>query len=482
MLLSALLQNTKVLSSYQDCDVFDIKVNSNESMQGAVYVCINGVKADGHQFAKEALNKGALYVICERDLQLEKQIIVEDTRECYANMCKLFYNSSSDSLMLIATTGTNGKTSVSTIIKNLLSHAGIETGLISTIRAEYADEIQSLEQTTPDPYTLHQLFSRMVKKGCRAVSMEASSHALDQKRLVGCNFEIGVFTNLTQDHLDYHKDMEDYYQAKKKLFSLSKFGVINIDDTYGKRLTKEISIPFYTYSIEDCTADFYASHINCRNAGVEFTLHHKEIETKVVFAIPGLYSVQNALAGIAVATKLGISLTNSISGLAKIKGIMGRNEIVYAEPSYQVICDYAHTPDGLENILKSTKQYAKGRVVLLFGCGGDRDRTKRSKMGAIASKYADFIIVTSDNPRTEDPKQIIQDILKGIPKGKEHVVIVDRSDAICYAVKNAMSNDTIILAGKGHEQYQIIGTKKYLYDERVIVQDCVNTKEDLERK
>lgn len=477
MLLSTLLSNTTVQSSYEDCEVTDIKVNSNESMQNAVYVCIHGVKIDGHLFAKEALEKGALYVICERDLSLEKQIIVEDTRLCYANMCKNLFERKVDSLTLIATTGTNGKTSVSTIIKTLLNNAGIETGLVSTIRAEYVNEIQSLEQTTPDPYTLHHLFFRMAQKGCKAVSMEASSHALDQKRLSGCNFAIGVFTNLTQDHLDYHKDMEDYYLAKRKLFELSKFGVINIDDAYGKRLTKEISIPFYTYSIEDKNADFYANHIICSNHGVEFILHHNQIESKVLFAIPGLYSVQNALASLAVATKLGISLTNSISSLAKIKGIMGRNEIVYAEPSYQIICDYAHTPDGLENILKSTKQYAKGRVVLLFGCGGDRDKTKRPKMGAVASKYADFLIVTSDNPRTEDPETIIDDILKGIPENKNHVVITDRSDAICYAVKNAMPNDTIILAGKGHEQYQIIGTKKYLYDERVIVQDCVNNKE-----
>ncbi|WMJ23764.1 UDP-N-acetylmuramoyl-L-alanyl-D-glutamate--2,6-diaminopimelate ligase [Paludicola sp. MB14-C6] len=477
MLLSALLSKTKVLSEYKDCEVSDVKVNSNEQLKNAIYVCIHGVKIDGHQFAAEALRKGALYVICESNLGLEKQIIVEDTRLCYANMCKILFENKADLLTLIATTGTNGKTSVSTIIKTLLNNAGIETGLVSTIRAEYANEIESLEQTTPDPYILHQLFHKMERKGCKAVSMEASSHALDQKRLSGCQFEIGVFTNLTQDHLDYHKDMEDYYLAKRKLFNIARFGVINIDDTYGKRLTEEIQIPFYTYSIVNPKADFYADQIICSNQGVQFNLHHKQIESKVSFAIPGLYSVQNALAGIAVATKLGISLFNSISSIAKIKGIMGRNEIVYANPSYQIICDFAHTPDGLENILKSTRQYATGRVVLLFGCGGDRDKTKRPKMGAVASKYADFLIVTSDNPRTEDPEFIINDILKGIPENKDHVVIVDRSDAICYAIKNAMPNDTIILAGKGHEQYQIIGTRKYLYDERVIVQDCVNNKD-----
>jgi len=479
MLLSMLLSDCEISSEYQDCEVLDVTSNSNEVTKNSVYVCIRGVKIDGHAFAKEAIKKGAICIICEEDLAIPNQIIVINTRLCYTSMCKNLFGRKCDELILIATTGTNGKTSVSTIIKQMLLKADIKAGLISTIQAEYGDNYKVLETTTPDAHKLHELFAIMHEDGCKAVALEASSHALDQKRLEFCNFEVAVFTNLTQDHLDYHKDMEEYFNAKKRLFSMAKCAIINIDDNYGKRLCGEIPCPFSTYSTIDNTADFFADEIIYKKNGVEFILHHNEIQGKVSFAIPGLYSVQNALASIAAGIKLGISLDKIIVALAEVKVIMGRSEIIETNKPFSVICDYAHTPDGLENILKSTKEYAKGRVIALFGCGGDRDKSKRQQMAEIASKYADFLIVTSDNPRTENPSRIISDILKGIPKGQKFIVIVNRTDAIRFAISSARRNDTIILAGKGHEQYQVLGDKKIYYDERRIVRGFINSHKDV---
>lgn len=476
MLLSLLLKDVEVLNEYQDCQVDDIEVNSHEDMTNKAYVCIRGLHTDGHEYAKQALEKGASVVVCEHDLNLSNQVIVSDTRKCYAIMCKHFYQDKADDLMLVATTGTNGKTSVTTIIQKIMKSAGIKTGMLSTIQAQYEGEVEVLDKTTPDAHTLHRLFFQMREKGCDAVCLEASSHALDQKRLDACKFTIAIFTNLSQDHLDYHENMEEYFNAKKKLFTMASYAVINIDDVYGKRLVQEIDIPCVTYSIEDQTADFFADEIICNNDGVSFLLHHNEIQSRIKFAIPGLYSVQNALASIAACMKLGVSLENILKTLIDIDGIKGRSEVIKTDEPFSVICDFAHTPDGLENILKSTKQYAKGRVVILFGCGGDRDKKKRPLMGAVAAKYADYLIVTSDNPRTEKPKSIISDILKGIPKGTNFIVIPERSDAISYAIRTAKEGDTIILAGKGHEQYQILGDKKLYYDERRIVKGCLKAR------
>lgn len=477
MLLSALLENAEVLSQYSDCEIYDVKSDTDEVFIGCAFVCIKGSNVDSHIYAKTAIKNGAIAIICERDLGLKNQVVVSDTRKCFALMCKNLFEKAADNMKLVATTGTNGKTSVTTIINKIISDAGVSSGIISTIQAQYKDFIQELDNTTPESHTLHFLFKQMKDRGCEAVCMEASSHALDQKRLDFCNFEIAIFTNLTQDHLDYHSTMEEYYYAKKRLFSMSKYAVINIDNEYGIRLKNEIEIPYCTYSISQPDADFYADEIICTNDGVSFMLHHNQIQTRVKFAIPGLYSVQNALAASAAAFKMGISFKNIVESLSQIEIIKGRSEIIKTNKEFNLICDFAHTPDGLENILKTTKQYCKGRLVVLFGCGGDRDRDKRPQMGKIAADYADFIILTSDNPRTENPERIINEVIRGIPNSAKYIAITQRSTAIRYALATAKKGDTIILAGKGHEQYQVIGDKKLYFDERKVVEGCLKSLE-----
>lgn len=469
MLLSSLLKGTDVKSSYNDVEVLDIKTNSKEELTGSVFVCIVGMNIDGHEFAKVACEKGAVSVVVEKSIGVENEIIVEDTRACYAIMCANFFENKKEDLTLIATTGTNGKTSVSTIIKKLLCSSKVNCGLISTICAEYDEFTEKLPRTTPDAYTIHRLFYDMAENDITTVSLEASSHALDQKRLFNIMFDIAIFTNLTQDHLDYHKNMVEYFNAKKILFSNAKYAIINIDDSYGRDIIEMLTIPYVTYSTKDESADFYAENIECHQEGVSFLLNYDNIKSKVTFAIPGIYSVENALASIAACVRLGLSIESIVTSLSQISGIMGRSEIIKTRRGFTVICDYAHTPDGLENIIKSTKDYAKGKVILLFGCGGDRDKEKRPIMGKIATEFADFTIVTSDNPRTENPNSIIKDILSGISREKKYIAISDRRDAIRYAIATASEGDIIILAGKGHEQYQTLGKKKLYFDERKLV-------------
>lgn len=473
LLLSLLLRGVEVLGQYSDVDILDVKTNSHEALYGCAYLCIKGGRADGHEFAAAALKNGAVTIICEHDLNLPSQVIVEDARLSYAIICKNLLDGACDKLSLVATTGTNGKTSVTMIIYEILRTAKVRTGIISTIMAQFEGDETLLDNTTPDSHVLHKLFNKMQTQGCETVCMEASSHALDQNRLAGCSFDTVVFTNLTQDHLDYHNGMEDYFKAKQKLFSMGKFAVINLDDPYGKKIISSLYIPYFTYSIDDSLADFFASDIICTSEGVSFILCHNELQAKVNFLIPGIYSVQNALAAIAVTFHMGVSLKVIIKALEQMHGIKGRSEVLSLGKDISVICDFAHTPDGLINILKSTRQYAKGRIVLVFGCGGDRDKSKRAQMGKVSAEYADFTVVTSDNPRTEKPASIINDILRGITPGANYIAIENRSDAIRYAILTAKKGDTIILAGKGHELYQVLGDKKLYYDERKVVKRCI---------
>lgn len=475
MLLSELLCGIKTDTIYTDCDITDIQTDSRRVMPGTLYVCLRGSRTDGHRFAREAEEKGAAAVICERDAGAANPIYVADSREAYALLCRNFYQNPEEGLTLTAVTGTNGKTSVATIIHRLLKKAGTNAGLVSTIRAEYGESAETLERTTPDSRRLHALFRKMKDSGVSMVSMEASSHALDQKRLYGLRFAVAVFTNLTRDHLDYHKDMEAYFKAKQTLFSMADFAVINIDDPYGQRLFRELHIPAARCSIKDPEAEYYAANIQCDAAGVQFDLHHNGIVSRVCFGIPGLYSVHNALAAIAACRQLGLSLDRILAGLREVGVIRGRNERIGQAKSFSVICDYAHTPDGLENLLKTTRGYVKGRILLVFGCGGDRDREKRPLMGRVAAQYADLLILTSDNPRTERPNSILADILAGIPREKEPVVIPERKDAVRYALLTAQPNDVVLLAGKGHEEYQVLGDKKIYFDERRLVKGILRS-------
>lgn len=471
-------EKRKNYEGYEDVEILDLQTDSAMPMKGAAFICIKGHNADGHAFAEAAFKKGAAAIISQKPLPFGNVILTEDTKEAYALMCRNFFKlQENEQPILIAATGTNGKTTVATLVAALMGYGGYSCGLISTIQASYGGRTEELARTTPDSYTLNRLLLDMTKCGMKAVSMEASSHALDQKRLFGLRFNAAIFTNLSQDHLDYHENMLEYFKAKKKLFDMADFAVINIDNSYGKELAAELTIPLVTYSTENGNADFWASEISCQSDGVSFLLNHKEISCRVRFAIPGIYSVQNALAAIATCAHFNIPLCRLAEGLARINGIRGRSEVIKTGKGFTVLCDYAHTPDGIENILRSTRSYTSGRITLLFGCGGDRDREKRPIMGKIAAALADFVIVTSDNPRREMPNRIIGEILKGIPMDARSrcIAIPDRRDAIRYALDTARIGDTIILAGKGHEQYQVLGDKKLYFDERKLVEGILHS-------
>ncbi len=479
MRVSRLLSGVEVLNQYEDVVVKDISSFSEDDVLNKLFICIKGGHFDGHNITRDLLLRGATAIVVERLTGFGNEILVKDTKKALSVICTNFFNRASDDLNLIGVTGTNGKTSVASIVHHIL---GDDAGLISTICAKCKDFNIELENTTPDPYTLHSIFDKMGVVGVKVVSMEASSQALHQDRLYDLNFEVGVFTNLTQDHLDYHQNMEEYFEAKKILFKSCKKTIVNLDDSYGQELALELleqdGIECYTYSITDSSADFYAKDIKCNIDYVLFTLCYNDIECEIKFSITGLYSVLNALASIACCVSLGFSLETIINGITSIDGIKGRCENIKTDKEFNVICDYAHTPNGIENILKSMVEYrqindSKGQLKILFGCGGDRDKSKRPLMGEVASQYADFLIVTSDNPRTEDPNSIIKDILKGVPNNKKYIVIPDRKEAIRYAVTTAKKGDTIILAGKGHEQYQIFGDKKIYFDEVKLVKSIL---------
>ena len=454
-----------------------ITCDSREVKEGYAFICINGIDADGHNFAKKAIENGAIAVICERDLSLENQFIIKDTRKAYAIMSANWFGNPSKKLKLIGITGTNGKTSTTYIIKNILETLGHKTGLIGTIQNMIGDKIIESKNTTPSCYELNRLFAEMLKEGCEYAVMEVSSHALDQKRVFGLEFEIGIFTNLTQDHLDYHKTMENYFLAKKKLFSMCKTALINADDKYSDEMAKELTCKIITYSAKNDTSTYTAKSINYKPKGVDYELVGFGIIGRIKIGIPGRFTVYNSLASALCVMELGFSLQDVSEAISKVKGIKGRAEIVPTNTDYTVVIDYAHTPDGLLNILSTFKDCPKNRLVVVFGCGGDRDATKRPIMGEIAARNSDFVIVTSDNPRTEEPLSIIKDITLGMKNTvTPYKVVVNRAEAIKYALDNAKTGDIIILAGKGHETYQILDYGTIHLDEREIVADILKEK------
>ena len=453
--------------------------NRNPIKGGELFVCIKGKTFDGHSVADEMIKKGAAAVLVERDLGLAQQIIVSDTRKEYAYICSRWFGCPEKRLKLIGVTGTNGKTTITTTLKNILSGFGKKTGLIGTCQNEIGNEVLHTERTTPEAYELFELFDLMVKKDCEYVVMEVSSQGLEQQRLGPCRFELGAFTNLTQDHLDVHGTMENYYEAKKLLFSMTDTAVINIDDDYGMRYKSEVSCDVKTFSTKK-KADITASNENLLPSGVKYDFSDGKVTLPVSFNMPGEFNVSNSLCAIACADVLGLDTSKTIDIINSQKGVRGRAEVIPTGRDFTVICDYAHTPDAIENGLSAMKASAGGRVVCLFGCGGNRDAKKRPLMAKAAEKYSDFLIITSDNPRNEDPDLIIKDILKGIDKDKtDYITITDRIEAINWAVKNAKKDDVIVLCGKGHEDYQILpGGVKIHLDEREEVAKALLKLED----
>lgn len=471
MLLKDLIPN--ISDKFGNTEICGITSDSREIKAGYAFVCINGVADDGHNYAAVAAQQGAAVVITERKIGLPNEVVVSDTHTTYADMCANWFGRPADSLKLIGVTGTNGKTSITYMLKCVLEAAGHKVGLIGTIQNMIGDEVIPTKNTTPGVYELNRLFSLMRDKGCEYVVMEVSSHALDQKRVCNLCFEVAVFTNLTQDHLDYHITMDNYLNAKKELFKMCKTAIVNSDDKYYLQLIEGLGCRVVSYSLDD-SSTYSAKAVKYYPASVEYELVSDSILNHIKFNTGGKFSVYNSMCAAVTALELGLSINTIVGAIESIKGIKGRAESVPTGRNFTVIIDYAHTPDGLKNILKTFRDCQKNRVIALFGCGGDRDKTKRPIMGNIAVRYADYVIVTSDNPRSENPEEIIKDILVGTEGAATPVkVIENRIEAIKYAVSIAKPEDIIVLAGKGHETYQILNTGTIHLDEREIVKEAL---------
>ena len=471
MLLNNLIPN--VDGEKGNIHISGITSDSREIKEGYAFVCVSGVADDGHNYAADAANKGAVAVITEREMGVRNEIVVSDTHEVYADMCANWFGKPADSLKLIGVTGTNGKTSITYMLKSILECAGYKVGLIGTIQNMIGDEAIPTKNTTPGVYELNRLFALMKQKGCQYVVMEVSSHALHQKRVCNLSFDAAIFTNLTQDHLDYHITMENYLDAKKMLFKMCKTAIVNSDDDYCEQLIEGLDCKIVSYSLADAST-YSAKAVKYYPASVEYELVSNDILNHIKFNTGGKFSVYNSMCAAVTALELGLPISVVADAIKNIEGIKGRAESVPTGRDFTVIIDYAHTPDGLKNILKTFRDCKKNRVIALFGCGGDRDKTKRPIMGNIAVRYANYVIVTSDNPRSEDPDKIIKDILEGTSGSAVPVkVIQNRIDAIKYAVSIAEAGDIIVLAGKGHETYQILNTGTIHLDEREIVREAL---------
>ncbi len=463
-----------------DAEVKGLTTNSHACGTGDLFIGMPGTRVDGGEFWQSAIASGAVAAIISpqaaekagkegRDAGVIPA--VDMTKAC-AELAAAFYGYPGQKLKLVGVTGTNGKTTTTHLVEFLLNQAQKSTALMGTLYTRWPGFTQTAAYTTPFAVELQQQLAAAVDAGCEFGVMEVSSHALAQGRVMGCPFEVAVFTNLTQDHLDYHRDMEDYFEAKALLFSpnyLQGRAVINADDAYGKRLIERLSSEqVWSYSVSDATADLWISDVNYEPNGVSGMLHTPKGDVAFRSPLVGQYNLENLLAAVGAALHLGLDLQLIASVLPQFAGVPGRMERVEISPDQDisVIVDYAHTPDSLENLLIAARPFIPGKMICVFGCGGDRDRTKRPKMGKIAADLADVAVVTSDNPRTEDPEGILQDILAGIPETVEPMVICDRATAIRNAILQAQPGDGVLIAGKGHEDYQILGTEKIHFDDR----------------
>lgn len=476
MKLSQLLKDVSTLSAFEDREIENLTDDSRKVRPGSAFYCIQGEHFDGHLAAFEAVQKGAVAILCEKFINLPQAILVENTRKAYSQGCAAFFSHPSAKLRLIGVTGTNGKTTTTFLIKEILDLLGVKAGLIGTVANFIGAEELSTSLTTPECYALQELFSRMVKAGCSYCVMEVSSQALAQERVEGCVFEEAVFTNLTQDHLDYHKTFSAYAAAKAKLFEKSRRALLNLDDAAWPLMRDSCSGEISLYStVED--ADFTATQIEYSPIGVSYLLNHQGRSLSVKANIPGKFSVYNTLAAISTLIDLGFDAKAVVEAVGKIGGVKGRIERLPLDTDFSVIIDYAHSPDGVENILRAVRPITKGRILTVFGCGGDRDKSKRPIMGETAARLSDMIFVTSDNPRSENPIQIIEDILVGTKKWDTPCLCEpSRTEAIRAALKEAKPGDTVLLLGKGHENYQILNTGKIHYDEREIVAGILSGK------
>ena len=471
MKLKELLKDIPVLEMTADpeLEIENVYYDSRKVTENSLFVAVSGFASDGNRFIPMALSKGALAVVTAKKPEGDvPYVLVESDRLALARLGCNFYGHPARSMTMIGVTGTNGKTSVTLLLKQVLEKTlGAKVGLIGTMANMVGDEMIPTERTTPESFELQGLFARMRSAGCTHVVMEVSSHAIALERIGGTWFDIAAFTNLTEDHLDFHKTMDAYCDAKAELFRRCGKAVINADDSYAPRILAAAGCPVLTTSVAG-EQGLYAKDLNLLSEGISFTACCGEEAVAVTLPIPGKFTVYNALTVLGIARQMGISLADCAEALSTAQGVKGRIEVVPTPgEDYAVLIDYAHTPDGLENVLSSVRDFCKGRLISVFGCGGDRDPMKRPIMGSIGVRLSDLAVITSDNPRTEAPMVIIEDILKGVnPEMGEYIVMEDRRSAIRYAMDIAKKDDIIVLAGKGHETYQEINGQKYHMDER----------------
>lgn len=465
MQLADLIQGLRAISIHGpvDREITGVRYDSRRVGPGNLFVAVRGACFDGHSFIEQAVDRGAVAIIGE-ETGLSKRattIVVPNSREALARLAATYYGDPSRKLKVIGVTGTNGKSTTTFLVKHLLERANQSTGLIGTVQYEIGERVLPAQRTTPESLDLQELLDQCVEAGCRNVVLEVSSHALCQGRASEIAFDVGAFTNLTQDHLDFHHGMKEYFEAKARLFDSvrdnqkkERSAVINIDDPYGQQLVARFGrdLPIFTYGM-GARAEFRASNFKVEMNGTSYQLNAKEKSYLVRLPLIGRFNIYNSLAALAVAHAVGADLRTSVLALASAPQIPGRLEAVPAKRQFQVFVDYAHTDDALMNVVRTCRELHPNRLILVFGCGGNRDRTKRSLMGTVADQYADYAILTSDNPRKEDPEAIVRDIEAGF-KRKNYEKIVDRKEAISRAIALAQPKDIVLIAGKGHEKYQ----------------------------
>ena len=457
-----------------EAEVTGLVCDSRKVKKGDLYFCLPGLRVDGHNFAKAAADAGAAALVVERKLPVDlPQVLLEDARGAMSYMAQCFYGYPAEKMHGVGITGTKGKTTTSFLVRAIARHAGHKVGLMGTVCTYIGEEEEPASLTTPDPIDVQSLLRRMKDAGCDFYVMEVSAHALDLRKLVGMKFDQGIFTNFSQDHLDYFGTMETYRRAKEKFFDPFYIGhaVVNADDEAGKYMLGRVPATTYGVSVP---ADAYANEIEILESGVSYRLHWKDVVLPLHLHISGIFNVYNSMAAAVACLEMGISPEDVKAGLESVTVVPGRIEPLPTHTPYRVILDYAHSPASLESILKTIRQFTRGRLICVFGCGGGRDKEKRPIMGEISGRLADFSVLTSDNPRLEDPMDILRAIEEGIKRTTgPYVVIENRREAIRYAMQMGRPGDVIVLAGKGHETYQDIGGQKHPFDEKVVVREIL---------
>jgi len=470
---------TKAVSGLDNVDVTNIAYDSRKVGPGAVFVCLSGLHSDGHRFVRDAVSLGAVAVVVERDVQVDGavRVLVPDSRKALALLACRFYGDPSRRLKIAGITGTNGKTTVSYLVQSICSQAGIRAGVIGTIGYDVGDVTLKGSHTTPEAPEFQELLSKMVAQGITHAAVEVSSHALAFGRSYGTEFDVVVFTNLTRDHLDFHGTFDEYQKAKLRLFTGAErktwkkgppTAILNLDDPFFDALAEVAGDKMIGYSISKA-ADLRVGDFEHFSGGSKFSIVWRGQNLEVRLSLPGVFNVMNALAAFGVGVCFGIDERQIVRGLEAVKGVRGRLELVERGRAFSVFVDYAHTSDALSNVLRTVREITKGNLICVFGCGGDRDRGKRSEMGRVSGALADYTIVTSDNPRSEEPFSIITEIEKGILETKgRYEIIPDRREAIRHAIARAREGDSVLIAGKGHEDYQILGNKVVHFDDREV--------------